>query len=126
MEKKQSYLIRGLRLADTYINLSGNHIYNLMPGETPVNARSSRFLRPYSHFLRFLEPLKIRRIKKAMTAAARAGKVFHLWWHPHNFGVNQAENLAMLKKILEHFRELKDKYGMESRNMREAAEIKNL
>jgi len=47
--------------------------------------------------------------------------VFHLWWHPHNFGVNLVENIALLREILEHFRKLHSEYGMMSSAMAEWA-----
>jgi hypothetical protein len=52
-----------------------------------------------------------------MTAAARTGRIFHLWWHPHNFGVSLEENLAMLEAVLRHYRVLADTYGMQSQCM---------
>ena len=52
-----------------------------------------------------------------MTAAARTGGVFHLWWHPHNFGVNQEENLSILEAVLRHYRTLADSYGMQTHCM---------
>ena len=58
-----------------------------------------------------------------MRKAARKETVYHLWWHPHNFGSNQAENLANLEKLLKHFKELNLKYGMASLTM---SEISNL
>jgi hypothetical protein len=67
------------------------------------------------------EPLRLHRIKRDLTEAARKALFFHLWWHPHNFGVNMAANLAFLRKILEHYRSLNDIYGMESLNMGEMA-----
>jgi hypothetical protein len=52
-----------------------------------------------------------------MTYAAKRGEVFHLWWHPHNFGINQKENLKFLNSILQHYTFLKEKYGFESLSM---------
>ena len=78
-------------------------------------------LRAYNHKLYHIESLKIRRIKKAMSKAAKEGKNFHLWWHPHNFGVDQKENLENLEKILSHFKELQKNRGMLSLNMEELA-----
>jgi hypothetical protein len=65
--------------------------------------------------------LRLHQIKRDLTEAARKGLFYHLWWHPHNFGVNTEANLAFLRKILEHYRSLKDLYGMESLNMSEMA-----
>jgi len=52
-----------------------------------------------------------------MTRAARDGRTYHLWWHPHNFGRNIDANMARLDRIIAHFRSLRDKYGMESATM---------
>jgi hypothetical protein len=86
-----------------------------------INVPGSWFLRPYSHKLRFLEWMKLRRIKNAMTYAAKNGKLYHLWWHPHNFGKNQDQNFKNLTEILEHFTYLQKEYEMESMNMQEVA-----
>ena len=73
--------------------------------------------------LRFLESVKIKRIKRQMLHAAKHGLTFHLWWHPHNIGVMTEEHLNQLEEIFRYYAELKEKYGMQSRNMREAAEL---
>ncbi len=52
-----------------------------------------------------------------METAARRRKLFHLWWHPHNFGVDLQENLAFLRAILDCFRTLQELYGMRSMTM---------
>lgn len=124
-DEEQSLWIRGLRLLDHYINISGHHTYPLPQYEKGVmcNIPSSRFLRPWSKILRFFEYLRIRRITRAMTHAAKNGEVFHLWWHPHNFGINQTENFDTLKKIINHYLILKREYGMQSVSMNELYEI---
>ena len=35
-------------------------------------------------------------------------EIFHLWWHPRNFGVNLAENLRFLNEIIAHFMVLRE------------------
>jgi peptidoglycan/xylan/chitin deacetylase (PgdA/CDA1 family) len=121
-DAEQSLLIRAFRLMDHYINLSGHHTYPPPPTDgMPINVPSSRFLRPWSSALRFLEPIRMRRIKKAMTHAAKNGEVFHLWWHPHNFGIDQEQNFKNLTELLEHFRNLREHYGMKSASMRDVA-----
>lgn len=67
--------------------------------------------------LRFLEWLKVRRIKNSMTHAAKHGEIFHLWWHPHNMGIDQEENFKNLETILKHYQTLKRTYGIESASM---------
>ncbi|GGD41016.1 polysaccharide deacetylase family protein [Muriicola marianensis] len=114
-------LFRMLRMVDAYVNISGYHTYQLSmvqkDGNQILNLPSSRFLRPYLNKFSFLEPLKIRRITKAMEHAARKNEMYHLWWHPHNFGVNIRENLTNLRYIFEKYKELHDKYGFQSESM---------
>jgi peptidoglycan/xylan/chitin deacetylase (PgdA/CDA1 family) len=116
---QETKLIRILRLIDSYFNLTGYHCYDTseIKKAYPFNIPSSRFLRPYSSKLFLLEKLKLMRIKKAMTYAAKNNLVYHLWWHPHNFGVNLEQNIAMLNDILCHYKNLNDKYNFESITM---------
>ena len=118
-------LLRLLRLIDAYFNISGYHTYTLPERQglnMPLtNIPASRFLRPYSRRFALFEPLRLRRIKCAMTQAAKAGEVYHLWWHPHNFGRDIEKNIAFLTKILDHFNTLQTKYSMESVTMRTLA-----
>src|SRR5690625_824804 len=110
---------RGLRFMDRYINLFGHQTYRLpdIKNMGMLNLRSSRFLHPYTRTFRALEPLRLRRVKQAMTYAAKHGEVFHLWWHPHNFGVHQQKQVLILTDILEHFTSLQQQYGFMSKNM---------
>ncbi len=66
------------------------------------------------------QQLRLKRILKAMEAAVSTGSGFHLWWHPHNFGINLECNLLFLSQILAHFRCLQDRFGMQSLTMAEA------
>jgi len=59
----------------------------------------------------------MRRITRAMRRAAETGGTFHLWWHPHNFGVNLDANMAFLSRIIECYRGLADNLGMQSKTM---------
>ena len=121
--ESESLLRRGLRLLDAYINISGHHCYNeeFLEENFPINIPSSRFLRPYYKELHIFEGLRLKRIKTAMTYAAKNNLVYHLWWHPHNFGINQDQNFAMLKKILQHYIYLNKKYAFTSYTMTELA-----
>ena len=117
----QSLPLRMTRLLDHYVNLSGSN--GFLPGEEAglVNCPSSRFLRPVQPYLERLEGLRLRRIKSAMAAAARAGESFHLWWHPHNFGTRLQENLANLEELLRFHVGLRDRYGVVPLTMGEVA-----
>lgn len=121
---EESLLKRLLRLLDTYINLTGHHCYDLKINneELPLNIPGSRFLKPYSSSLKQFDPLKLNRIKKSMTFAAKNNKIYHLWWHPHNFGNQPEKNLEFLKKILQHYIFLKEKYSFSCQSMNEIYE----
>ena len=118
-ESNKGIFLRIYRLIDTYINLSGYHCFNPVKKAEFTELKSSMFLRPYSKQLRYLEGMKIKRIKDAMSIAAKEDKNFHLWWHPHNFGVNLERNLENLETILKHYSSLQKEYDMKSLNMTE-------
>ncbi len=113
---------RGARFLDRYLNLTGHHTYpwSRLGTLAPYRLPASRQLIPYSRLLALFEPLKMGRIEMGMTHAAHRGEIFHLWWHPHNFGVNQKENLATLTRVLDYAQLLRERYGFESLSMREA------
>ncbi|MCC2625566.1 MAG: uncharacterized protein K0R14_1439 [Burkholderiales bacterium] len=108
------------RFCDTYLNLSGHNTYVApVVGNAILNIRASQFLRPFSRKLFYLEWMKLHRITNSMQYAARTGQIYHLWWHPHNFGKNIDKNLELLEKILKQYKLLNEKYGMLSCNMAE-------
>ena len=114
---------RALRLTDAYFNISGHNCYtdqDLKNGQL-INIPSSRFLRPYSSKLKAFDSLRLARIKSGMTHAAKHNKTYHLWWHPHNFGIHQEANFSFLKKILEHYRVLNDRHNFVSYTMSDLA-----
>lgn len=124
-EEQQKKYKRAARLIDAYLNLSGHNCYSLdnIKKTFPINIPASRFLRPYSPRFKFLEDLRLKRILTGLTYAAEKGLVYHLWWHPHNFGVNLEENMSFLRKILDHYKKLKNKLGLESFTMSELAHL---
>ncbi|MCA0152991.1 polysaccharide deacetylase family protein [Winogradskyella vincentii] len=123
--QKDNLKRRAIRLMDSYLNISGHNSYKLdeISKEEPFNVPSSRFLRPFSTKLKIAESIRLKRIIKSMTHAAKNGEVYHLWWHPHNFGVYQRENFEFLNRILEHYLMLNKKYGFESLTMNELSNI---
>ena len=117
-------LDRAKRLADSYVNLSGSGcgLPSILEGCELVSVPQSRFLRPYSHALSFMDKLQLQRITKSMTLAAQNGVIFHLWWHPHNFGVNIERNIQFLRSICEHYLLLSRRYGFQSCTMGEVGD----
>ena len=114
---------RFARLADNYLSINGSRHVTTSMEEGLLNIPGSCFLRPYSPKLAVLEPLRISRIKKEMTEAARRDKIYHLWWHPHNFGSHMDKNFAVLDQILDHFLFLRESMGMQCRNMKEIYDL---
>lgn len=117
---------RVFRTADCYINLSGHNAHSLVDRRHDglADICSSRFYRPYNRKGGgILEALKIRRIKRSMTYAAKKGLLYHLWWHPHNFSASNAVNFASLESILKEFHYLENRYGFRSMTMEEAGSI---
>lgn len=112
---------RLLQLADVYLPLTGRGGFVPKNENGIVNLTGSRMYKPYFAPLGFLEGVKLRRIKGQMLHAAKTGKAFHLWWHPHNVGVRTAYHLAQLEEIFQYYSRLREEFGMESRNMAEAA-----
>jgi hypothetical protein len=115
---------RALRLADAYLNLSGHNARRAARQKSGmIDVPASRFLRPFAPRLSALEGLRFRRIASGMREAACEGAIYHLWWHPHNFGVHLEDNFAMLRTILDTFRELALGHGMQANTMAEIADL---
>jgi hypothetical protein len=120
-ECEQTRLVRASRLADSYLPIGGTHDHEPALVDGMVDVPASRFLRPVGKSAA-LERLRLRRITSAMETAARRRKIFHLWWHPHNFGVELQQNLAFLRAILDCFHVLQEGYGMRSMTMAAVAD----
>ena len=89
-------------------------------GNMPLAQRASRFLRPYEKN-NLLHKLKMRKIKSEMKFAAKRKEIYHLWWHPHNFGDHPEESLKDLKELVEYYSILQKKFSFQSSSMREIA-----
>jgi peptidoglycan/xylan/chitin deacetylase (PgdA/CDA1 family) len=123
--KNDETLLRRLfRLADAYINITGHHCHSKQyVADAPIpNVAASRFLRPFNKKLSLLEGFRLKRITSSMKYAAKNKKLYHLWWHPHNFGSNLEENILFLKQIFTRFEQLREKYRFESVTMTQIAE----
>lgn len=115
---------RTARLVDSYFNVSGLNTFcwsNMRQGKI-ANFPASMFLRPVSKKKSFLNNLQFRRICDSLEYAAKNNQIFHLWWHPHNFGVNLEENLNFLRRIFYFFHEMQKRHEMQSLSMYQAAE----
>ncbi len=90
-------------------------------GRQLANVPGSQFFRPFGPARPRLDQFRLRRMKRALVQAAQCGKIFHLWWHPHNFGRYPEHNLAALRSLLETWSECRDRYGFRSLSMAGAA-----
>lgn len=118
--QKNLLLKKVFRTADAYVPLA-SMAYDraqIQKDSGVVLQAASRFYRPFgsSSSQRLLHR---KRVFDEMTAAAQQHKVYHLWWHPHNFGNEPEICLQELKMLINHFIKLKDEYGMQTSTMAE-------
>ncbi|WP_121346383.1 polysaccharide deacetylase family protein [Gillisia mitskevichiae] len=109
------------RTGDAYLGLN-NKSYKLtdlnIERGKPLSQKAGRLLRSYSAN-KFLNNLKLERVKSEMTSAAKNNEIYHLWWHPHNFGDDPKNNLKDLHILLEHYKQCTQDFGFQSTNMEE-------
>ena len=110
---------KGIRFADTYINITGHHCHVIPVANKIINVPASRFLRPYNPKFKIFDGLKLGRIKQGIKFAAKQGLVYQLWWHPHNFGKYMDENFKFLEQVLEFYYQLNQEGKIESQNLLE-------
>jgi peptidoglycan/xylan/chitin deacetylase (PgdA/CDA1 family) len=112
---------RIIKQFDALINLSGFHTYPLtqIKQSTPYNIPASRQLRSHGKRWSFLNAAKKKRICDEMEYAARQGEIFHLWWHPEDFGNNTVACIQYLESILQHYQKMRIQYNMQSLTMSE-------
>lgn len=105
------------RAVDTLFPISKSLTYkesDIVYNNGIVELPASRFFRPYVEKEKMIRKFKLRRILNEMTLAAKRNRIYHLWWHPHNFGDALEENLFDLEVILLHYKDLKNTYNFES------------
>lgn len=124
--QNESFWKRLNRGADAYLPLGKMNTYSPASIEVveglPLCLPASRLLRPYRPSEYFLNTMKIARIKQELERAASRNEVYHLWWHPHNFGNYPEASMAGLNAILEHYNYCSSKYGMTSLTMGEMSD----
>jgi hypothetical protein len=114
---------RALRLLDAHLPITGTQAYPLTAvpdGLGLWDVRASHFLRPALRSGPHTQ-MRLSRIIGAMRRAARAQRILHLWWHPHNFGLHCLEKVAFLRTILEAYVQLREQRGFRSMTMQQVA-----
>lgn len=123
----EAFTTKLARSGDAYLPL-GSKTYSLgdlqIVEGLPLEQKASRFFRPVEGHS-FLRKMKLSRIKREMTRAAKRKEIYHLWWHPHNFGEQPEESIKDLLILLYHFEECREKYGFQSLNMQEMNKLHN-
>lgn len=117
--RREHFVARAARLADAYVPLGGMHTASWSSVARPdgmCNVPASFFLRPHSAGAR------LNRIIAALAHAARRREILHVWWHPHNFGIDTAAHMNVLRDLLTAFARCRDAQGMQSMTMSEAAD----
>lgn len=117
--QKDSLPTKIFRTADAYIG-KNNKAYKISSLKKeqgkPLSQPASRLLRPFSGN-KIMNKIKLERIRSEMSSAAKNGAIYHLWWHPHNFGNHPGESVEELKLILAHFKKCQKEYDFLSTNM---------
>ncbi|MFB6372400.1 MAG: polysaccharide deacetylase family protein [Bradymonadaceae bacterium] len=118
---RERLIRRAARLLDAHLPLAGKLSQEIGCERGLRDVVGSRFLRPWTPKSAPFAGWRRRRIRREISHAAREGETYHLWWHPHNFGLHSDRNLSFLRSILDHFAKERDRRDMRSVNMREAA-----
>lgn len=122
----ESFSKKLFRSADCFFPIGKDTSYSreeidLFPNE-PMILPASRILRPMGKGLGLMDLARKQRIKSEMEHAARNGQIYHLWWHPHNFGRDPKGSMQELAQLIRHFKELSEKYGFQSFHMQSLGE----
>lgn len=110
------------RSADCFFSLGKRTSYlnteiQSYPGE-PLVIPASRILRPLNKDTLLMNSMRLTRILEEMNMAAKLGEIYHLWWHPHNFGNDPDRSLRELDTLIDQYLRLKEKFGMDSLHMK--------
>jgi len=124
--REATLALRVARAADAYMNISGDRVVHwdeILERSGLCNVRASRFLWPYRPGLDRLDERRLKRTIDQVKLAALDDAIFHIWFHPHNFGVHLEENLQILERILQAFAFARERYGMRSLSMSAVADM---
>ena len=92
-----------------------------LPSPSPeglVEIPSSHFYAPFQSVGKYVSLNdRVARAIAGLNAAAKQKKIYHLWTHPFNMGVDTESLLAGLESILQHFQTLRNSGQIECRSM---------
>jgi len=120
--QQESLLKKVFRTGDTLFPLGVRSSYGVVGCKKEMaTLPASRLLRPYSEGSLFNQR-RVDRVKGEIDQAISFGEIYHLWWHPHNFGHYPDENLRILEDLLGWIKDRMETKGLKSMTMQEAAE----
>jgi peptidoglycan/xylan/chitin deacetylase (PgdA/CDA1 family) len=125
-ERRDRRWIRAARLLDAHVPITGTNLHawkHVVEADNLCNVPASLFLRPCIPGFRAMDALRLRRISECLKQAAQSKRIFHLWWHPHNFGAYPEANLEFLRRIVAVYRHWQARMGLRSMNMSEVAAL---
>lgn len=125
-QRERTFRLRLARIADAYIDITGKRTVpwdSILEPSGLCNVRASRFLWPYRPAMKGLEGKRLKRTVDQIKLAAMEDAVFHIWFHPHNFGIHLEENFNVLEVILQTFAFARERYGMRSLSMSTVADM---
>jgi len=114
--EEENLIKKIFRTGDTLYPLGKKTSYPFPGKKDPKYLPASRILRPYRLGSIFNQQ-RIKRIKEEMTNAIENREIYHLWWHPHNFGHYPEENLRVLDDLLAWVKLRIDEGKFESESM---------
>ena len=121
--KQDTILSKIARTGDAYFSLGKkSYARDKIISQIVTRQQASRFFRPQSQW-ELLNKTRLNRIKNEIINAAKKGEIYHLWWHPHNFGLDTVNALKGLNEILDVYNRCKQSFGMESMTMEEIISI---
>lgn len=117
----ESFEKKVFRSADCFFQVGKKSSYGIEEidefVDEPLILPASRILRPLNPLNPLFNSVRLHRIFREMEDAAKKKEVYHIWWHPHNFGNDPNQSLRELAQLIQHFQKLREQYGMESLSM---------
>lgn len=121
-----SFLKRFFRAGDAYLKfqpIALQYLKDIDTSKRPLHLPATRLYRPWRPQYPIENKLKMRRILNEMTRAAQKGAYYHIWWHPENFGRHPEECLHELQVMVNHYHDLRDRYGFQNLTMGEITDM---